>query len=230
MAGGGKGNYQTKETTTYTTHYMNATGGDAEITISGGTIRAVSTGTAIGGGPGGGKAYDWYTADGNKGLPNHWDDASNTVTTNKVSANGGTCKLNINGGTIYTGSIGGGTPKYENGSDVNKHGFTIGAAQVYVTDGFLHGQVVMEGTGSVFNMSGGEINNTNVNDGNTYTFAKHSGGAIYIKTGNAKLSGGTIQNCSSDNGGAIYVNGGDFELSGTGKINLIKKYTPWGTS
>ena len=66
---------------------------------------------------------------------------------------------------------------------------------------------------------GGIVNNTAVNDGNNYKFVKYDGGAVHVKTGNATLSGGTIQNCSATSGGAIYVNGGDFELSGTGKID-----------
>ena len=181
--------------------------GIADVNISGGIIHAISgSGCAIGGGPGGGRSYDdYYTK--NSVLPN---DTLNPG--NKVVANGGNATLTITGGTIYTGSIGGGSPQFHDGTDKNKYGFTIGAAEVYISGGETHGQIVMEGAGSAFEMNNGIIDNTFV--GSEYHFVKNDGGAVYIKTGNAVVNGGIIQNCNAGAGGAIYIDGGDFIMYG----------------
>ena len=122
--------------------------------------------------------------------------------------NGGNAKLTISGGTVSTGSIGGGGV---NGKTSAK----IGNAQVTISGGTLLGQVIMEGTGSIFTMTGGEINNANHAG---YNFLQKDGGAVWIQTGEASMSGGTIKNANATNGGAIYVKGGSFAMSGEGEI------------
>ena len=122
--------------------------------------------------------------------------------------NGGNAKLTISEGTVSTGSIGGGGV---NGKTSAK----IGNAQVTISGGRLLGQVIMEGTGSIFTMTGGEINNANHAG---YNFLQKDGGAVWIQTGDASMSGGTIKNANATNGGAIYVKGGSFAMSGEGEI------------
>lgn len=70
----------------------------------------------------------------------------------------------------------------------------------------------MEGTGSVFEMTDGTIDNSYI--GSEYNFVKNDGGAVYVKTGNATLKGGKIVNASANNGGAVYVNDGMFQITG----------------
>lgn len=202
--GGGGGGYGIQKSGDTT--YDSATGGIADINISGGEIHAISgSGCSIGGGPGGGRSYDAYYTK-NSTLP-----ADTLASGKKVVANGGSATLVITGGDIYTGSIGGGSPQFHDGTDKNKYGFTIGAATVYISGGETHGQVVMEGTGSRFEMEDGIIDNSFI--GSEYKFVKEDGGAVYVKTGNAIINGGTIKNSSANNGGAVYVNGGNFEMN-----------------
>lgn len=203
--GGGGGGYGIDKASDTT--YNSCTGGIADIVISGGEIHAISgSGCAIGGGPGGGRSYDAYYTTNSK-LPNDTLEPEK-----KVVANGGDATLIITGGTIYTGSIGGGSPQFHNGTDKNKYGFTIGAAQVYMQGGKLHGQIVMEGEGSIFEMDRGTIDNSFIDS--DYNFVKNDGGAVYIKTGNATMNGGKIIDASAENGGAIYVRDGDFLMTG----------------
>lgn len=231
--GGGRGYYVGSSGTE---SYYSTTGGIADVTISGGTVDAISgTGCAIGGGPGGGRGY---TATNAAGLHT---DVLKLYEDGKVSANGGTAKLTISGGTVRSGSIGGGSPLVlEDGTDYrDKYGFTVGAAVVNFSGGNIHGQVVMNGVikantdgfannvhptisglvigqNSSFTMTGGTIDNTPI--GSEYRFVEENGGAVYINSGSAKMSGGEIRDASSPLGGAIYLQGGDFELSGTGLI------------
>ena len=155
------------------------TGGNATITVSGGQVIAKSgQGAGIGGGSsrtGGGSAVG-------------------------VSYNGGTATINISGNPIIrTGSIGGGTT----GDSAGK----LGYAKITVSGGDIQAQFVMEAgsTGTpTFEMSGGTIRNSYVND-NEYFHTKKFGGAVYLEDGTFTMSGGTIKNCSAVQGGAVYI-------------------------
>ncbi len=183
----------------------NSAGGPADIEISGGTIIAKSTsgtfgteqvdaGVSIGGGTG-------LTA-------------------------GGSVKLNISGGILRTGSIGGGL--------ATQKGSKVGSADVTITDGDITGQIIMAAGASEsckFRMDGGTIHDTNVVDGNIITdiedpredipisYIRENGGAVFMNdtSGEATITGGTIENCTAENGGAIYMSGGHFDMFG-GKI------------
>ena len=229
IGGGGGGDGHHDGSGTQKAGYFSATGGVADVTLSGGTIDAISgQGCAIGGGPGGGEDYGTYSGVSATNLP-----TDNLDTSRKVSANGGTCKLTITGNPIVrTGSIGGGSPLFPEGSDENPYGFTIGAAVVNISGGTTHGQVVMQGqikeTGGIsgltvgasssFTMTGGIINNESAQSKSK--FVKLNGGAVFIGSGNATMTGGTIQNCTQINGnpitygGALYVLDGSFTMTG----------------
>lgn len=63
-------------------------------------------------------------------------------------------------------------------------------------------------------MSGGTIDNSQA-AAEGFTFKVDDGGAVYVGNGEAKMTGGTIQNCSTDGkGGAIFITGGNFTMSG----------------
>lgn len=221
--GGGNGQNNSYDNGEYTHTY----GGTADVTISGDAkVEAVSgKGCAIGGGPGGGRKYEEYAQANNGTLPTAGAGSGTMGIT--VNGDGGTAKLTITGNpTIISGSIGGGSPLEEN----RKYGATVGAAVVGISGGKIYGQVVMdgviknvpsgidltEGALSSFTMTGGVINNAARDS--KYIFVEKNGGAVYINSGSAKMTGGEIKNASSPLGGAIYLQGGDFELSGTGTI------------
>jgi len=199
---------------------VNTYGGTADIIISESAyVEAISgTGCAIGGGPGGGNDYK-------NGIPSN------------RSADGGTAKLTITGTpTIISGSIGGGSPLEKN----RIYGATVGAAVVNISGGTIHGQVVMDGViknapaeialtngaASSFTMTGGLIDNTFIDE--KYHFVEENGGAVYINSGSATISGGTIQNASADNGGAVYLEGGTFTMTGGTITNVSVKDTTVG--
>ncbi|MBR5253269.1 MAG: InlB B-repeat-containing protein [Clostridia bacterium] len=123
------------------------------------------------------------------------------------TANGGYADLTISGGTLKTGSIGGGACNNTSGK--------FGHAIVTVTGGDIQGQIIMEkGTDNcLFTMSGGTIDNSNSGD---YNFIKKDGGAVYINdpNGKATINAGTIKNCSAKDGGAVYMSAGTFVLNG----------------
>ena len=221
--GGGNGQHDSYGGGAYNHTY----GGTADVTISGSaTVDAISgLGCAIGGGPGGGRLYKAYADYHDGQLPTAG--AGSGIMNIPVNGDGGTAKLTITGNpTIRSGSIGGGSPLDQN----RTYGSTVGAAVVNISGGTIHGQVVMDGVIknvpseinltngqlSSFTMSGGLIDNTPI--GNQYHFVEENGGAVYINSGSAKMSGGEIRDASSPFGGAIYLQGGDFELSGTGLI------------
>ncbi len=170
------------------------TGGNANITISGGQVIAKSgQGAGIGGGSsrtGGG------TVDGS-------------------SYNGGTATINISGNPIIrTGSIGGGIT----GDPTGK----LGYAKINVSGGDIQAQFVMEAgsTGTpTFEMSGGTIRNSYVND-NEYIHTKKFGGAVYLEDGTFTMSGGTIKNCSAVQGGAVYIARKSTEQMAEGQFNF----------
>ena len=147
-------------------------GGEANVTISGGYVIAKSgSGTSIGGGNAG------------------------------TEKNGGNATVNISGGTIRTGSIGGGK-KHKNNTTGN-----IGYANITVTGGDISGQFVMAAgtkTKSTFTMTGGLISNSDVESKEFYHIVKE-GGAVYMEDGSFTMTDGVISNCSSDCGGAVYI-------------------------
>ena len=184
-----------------------SSGGPATVTISGDAIveaqsisgtdttgKPVSAGTAIGGGTAGAAG----------------------------KANGGNITLNINGGTLYAGSIGGGGCNNATGS--------IGSGTVNMTGGTVHGQIVM-GAGSssknTFTMTGGSINNNLSPVAESlypYEFIEEYGGAVYLEYGDVLIDGGTIINTDSTRGGAIYIDGGDFTMNSGNIYNSFADY------
>lgn len=181
--------------------------GEANVTIIDGTVNCT-------GGIGGGS-----TIVGNGG--NGTLIVSGGNLTVKGFIGGGTTKNGEKGGTatvkifgkktvVKAASIGGGVAEKEN---------VVSRAKVRIEGGDIQAQILMEGKGSTFDMSGGTINNSKAQT-EGYIFKKENGGAVYIANGEAKMTGGTITNCSSTSGlgGALYVTGGSFDLSGAGTI------------
>jgi uncharacterized repeat protein (TIGR02543 family) len=111
---------------------------------------------------------------------------------------------------IRTGSIGGGTSK-DPGVDKTKgteDDGRIGSADITIEGGDIQAQFVMAAGSKgdpIFNMSGGTIRNSYVDD-EEYIHIKKQGGAVYLEDGTFTMSGGTIKNCSAEQGGAVYVN------------------------
>lgn len=134
------------------------------------------------------------------------------------SGSGGNATLVINGGTMKTGSIGGGA--------CNNSTKVIGNADVTINGGTLQGQVIMAGGAGApckFTMTGGELNNSTKTA--EFEFLRPDGGAVWMDDpdGVAAISGGTIENCAADNGGAVYMTKGKLYLTKTettaGKIS-----------
>lgn len=125
------------------------------------------------------------------------------------AADGGNATVNISGGKLTTGSIGGG--KSENIAA------KIGTAQITISGSpVISGQFIMAagaGTPPKFTMTGGTIQNSNTSDA-VFQKVQPNGGAVYMEAGTCNILGGTIKNCSADYGGAIYMNGGTFTMSG----------------
>ncbi len=198
----------------YTPRYMDANGN--VTTRDNATRRTVSASTSIGGGTVG-VPFQYVTEDGVEKI--------------KDQGNGGDCILNITGGTIRAGSIGGGgknelvDPTISSTvPNSNRYGNVavgkIGSAQVKITNGNIQGQVIMAKGAEMdcsFEMTGGTIDNATKTD--EYVFLMKDGGAVYVENGNATMSGGTIQNCDdAENGGVFYVTGGNVRISGTATI------------
>ncbi|MBQ4134515.1 MAG: hypothetical protein IJD66_03285 [Methanocorpusculum sp.] len=172
-------------------------GGSAVVTISGNarvTAKSVS-----------GVVYDRYGA----AFPST-PEAGAAIGGGKGKTTGGSATLTVSENAVLnTGSIGGGYG-----------GTSTGSATVTISGGTLLGQVIMQGKDSngnpsSFTMTGGTIDNA---DRAGYNFLQENGGAVWINSGEAKMSGGTIKNANAVNGGAIYVNGGSFVMSGEGTI------------
>ena len=178
-------------------------GGAATVNITGGTIiaksvastsgksDALSAGNGIGGGTGG---------------------------TNSGS-NGGSVTLNVSGGIIKTGSIGGGKTNSSTGR--------AGSATINITDGDVQGQFIMatdpayatsQSKWSTCNISGGTIHNSNTSD-TEYIHTQKNGGAVYINLGKFIMTGGTIEGCTAEQGGAVYLSNGTVDISGEAVIN-----------
>ena len=198
-------------------------GSSGTVNITGGKVFALSVGgTAIGGGSsatksgGGADVKISGTAQviaksvsgtvwNRHGTYSTTVDAGTAIGGGTGKTVGGSAMLQVSGDSVlHTGSIGGGSGETR-----------VGSAKVTISGGTLLGQVIMEGTGSTFNMIGGEINNANHAG---YNFLQDNGGAVWIQTGDASMSGGIIKNANAGNGGAIYVNGGSFAMSGGGEI------------
>ena len=182
------------------------------INISGGNIYAESDlGTAIGGGSSyeqsGGEATinisgGKVVAKSNTNSAGIGGGCSITKGSSSSKLNGGDAIVNISGNPIIrTGSIGGGTTGAGQGK--------IGSAQITVSGGDIQAQFVMMNTGTgtkpKFEMSGGTIRNSYVDD-EEYIHIKEQGGAVYLEDGTFTMSGGTIKNCSAVQGGAVYIN------------------------
>lgn len=143
---------------------------------------------------------------------------------------GGNAILNISGGTIHAGSIGGGgisdLPD-PNGTHpyaslyANVAVGKIGSAQVSISGGTTQGQIVMtKGTemDCFFEMTGGTIDNGTKDS--SFVFLKENGGAVYVENGNATMTGGIIKNCgNAKNGGAFYVSDGSVTIYNGDIIN-----------
>lgn len=194
------------------------------INISGGNIYAESDlGTAIGGGSSyeqsGGEATinisgGKVVAKSNTNSAGIGGGCSITKGSSSSKLNGGDAIVNISGNPIIrTGSIGGGTTGAGQGK--------IGSAQITVSGGDIQAQFVMMNTGTgtkpKFEMSGGTIRNSYVDD-EEYIHIKEQGGAVYLENGTFTMSGGTIKNCSAEQGGAVYINsqGGNSTFTMTG--------------
>ena len=182
------------------------------INISGGNIYAESDlGTAIGGGSSyeqsGGEATinisgGKVVAKSNTNSAGIGGGCSITKGSSSSKLNGGDAIVNISGNPIIrTGSIGGGTTGAGQGK--------IGSAQITISGGDIQAQFVMMNTGTgtkpKFEMSGGTIRNSYVDD-EEYIHIKEQGGAVYLENGTFTMSGGTIKNCSAVQGGAVYIN------------------------
>lgn len=204
-------------------------GGNGEVEISGGYVYAqTALGTAIGGGSSetreGGNATvkisgnSYVIAKSISGIDKYTNTeyaagagiGGGTGGTGKTQsgkeAYGGSAFITIEGNpTIRTGSIGGGKTNNPKG--------TIGYAQITVKGGDIMAQFVMaagadKSKDTEFNMSGGTISNSFVNDKEYYHVSDY-GGAVYMEDGKFTMTGGTIQNCTSEAGGAIYIKKGD---------------------
>ena len=194
------------------------------INISGGNIYAESDlGTAIGGGSSyeqsGGEATinisgGKVVAKSNTNSAGIGGGCSITKGSSSSKLNGGDAIVNISGNPIIrTGSIGGGTTGAGQGK--------IGSAQITISGGDIQAQFVMMNTGTgtkpKFEMSGGTIRNSYVDD-EEYIHIKEQGGAVYLENGTFTMSGGTIKYCSAEQGGAVYINsqGGNSTFTVTG--------------
>ena len=208
-------------------------GSIGKVTISGGSVYALSVGgAAIGGGSStknnGGEAVVSISGDADviarsiAGSVNGEDvDAGVSIgggTGGSLgTGTGGNATLTVSGGNIETGSIGGGA--CTNATQ------KIGNAVVTISGGTVQGQVIMaKGAAAAckFTMTGGKLDNGEKTD--DFVFLQDNGGAVYMDdpNGEAKISGGTIENCSAGNGGAVYMTAGTFTLSGTGEIRACE--------
>ena len=195
--------------------------GEAVITINGGTVDAKSVGQID---------YTNGAVEGYDVEPGVAIGGGTAGLGSGIAANGGYAKVNINGGTIRTGSIGGGGTNDKDAENPGK----IGYADVTITGGDISGQIIMAGDVDAckFTMTGGVLHDSNVED-TEFPRLQKNGGAVYMDDtkGEAKVSGGTIENCRAENGGAVYMTAGTFELSGDGKIqNCVATDNTEGTA
>lgn len=202
-------------------------GNSGTVTITGGNVYAQSAiGTAIGGG----SSYNSYgggavikitgghvvarSVAAESGLkpgviipPGAGIGGGTGCTSGSVAnLNGGSATVTIEGSpVIRTGSIGGG--------HTNSPGGKIGTAKIYVRGGDIQAQFIMENTGSgleedrpVFEMNGGVIRNSDVDDPDYY-HVQRNGGAVYMSDGIFSMVDGVIKDCFAESGGAVYIKG-----------------------
>lgn len=180
--------------------------GSATVTVKGGTVDCTG---GIGGGSsteGNGGAATLNVTNGHLTVKGFIGGGAT-----KNGTKGGTATVNISGAStvVKAASIGGGVAETKN---------VASKANVTITNGDVQAQIVMEGDGSTFDMSGGTIDNSNAAE-EGFTFKMPNGGAVYVAKGTATMTGGTITSCSTTGfGGAVYVTGGSFTLSGDGVI------------
>lgn len=204
--------------------YIPANAGGCDVKINGGNVYAYSVGgPAIGGGSAGRHTAGDCNLEirgGNivaKSLAGKIGGRSVAATnaigggrSGYVDGNGGTATVKIYGGTLTTGSVGGGSVDERN--PVGK----TGSADITVAGGTTSAQFIMA-KGSEedpsFNMTGGIIQSSNTSD-TEYSKVQENGGAVYIESGSCTINGGTISNCFAQKGGAIYLDGGDFVMTG----------------
>jgi len=129
--------------------------------------------------------------------------------TGGTSGNGGAAKIDIDGGTIKTGSIGG-------GSTENKTNGKLGYATAVINGGDISGQFLLMAGGTApcfFKMYAGVLHDVYAAD-EKYTMK--NGAAVYMDDpdGIVSIYGGIIKDCSATNGGAIYMTNGKFVMSG----------------
>lgn len=209
-------------------------GGDADVTVTGGTIST----TSIGGGNStsntGGDASIYITGGSLTCKKFIGGGDSDTGTPGSVSSSvSGRAGVHITGSnkiTLKAGYIGGGT---NTAGDIGKATVYINATHAQST---IQGQFILSSTSSTtsdhcyFTMTGGTIDNTDLGavGASSYPRKKADGGAVYMTDnyGVVSISGGTIKNCTAPNGhgGAVYMDktsgtfNGSFTLSGSAVI------------
>lgn len=180
---------------------VNTTAGSAKVVINGGNVIANS------------KSQEGYTfSDGE--IINIKSGVSIGGGTGGINGNGGYAEINITGGKLTAGSIGGGSTTDTDGR--------IGYAKITISGGETNGQFIMvkgANQACTFTMTGGKIYDSDTLN-TEYQRLQENGGAVYMDDPNgvAKITGGSIENCKALNGGAVYMTAGTFTIEGTGKI------------
>ncbi len=183
-------------------------GGDADVTINGGTIFAQK------GGIGGGKANEGIGGSASVSITGGTIKASSIGGGNSTSGNGGSVsKLNVTGGTLILedsdgnlGGIGGGNSVSGNGGDVTD--FTLG--NVTVEAGFIGGGNSETGKGgnADIRVNSGTLNANRIGGGAS---AINTGGTATITVNDGKLSATTI-------GGGTTISG----IGGEADITVVR--------
>lgn len=126
---------------------------------------------------------------------------------NNANSPGGSLDFTMTGGTVMTGSLGGGINEKTNASN--------GTGTYNISGGTIHGQLILwdDVAASSLTMTGGSIEGK-VDNGNTYTYLQANGGGVYLGNGTFDMSAGTITGCTATKGGGVYQNGGTFNMSG----------------
>ena len=180
-------------------------GGTATITISGNPI--IRTGSI-----GGGKTNSPSGFIGSADIRIYGGDiqaqfvmAAGASTKPKFFMNGGTIRNSYTNDTTYRHvETKGGAVYLEDGS------VTIEGGTIKNCSAQAGGAIYIEGSDTTsFTMSGGTIQDC---------ISETDGGALYLKGGQVKLTGGLLNNnlAEDGNGGAIYIEGGNFEMADGG--------------
>lgn len=169
-------------------------GGDATITISGENTIIDARSVEV--------SYDGTT------FPAMLSIGGGYAVRNSSGSKGGDLNFTMTGGTLMTGSIGGGINTTANASN--------GTGTFVIDGGTLHGQLLLwaDAASSSLTMSGGSIQGK-VSNGNTYTYIENYGGGVYMGNGTFDMSGGSITGCTAQSGGGVYLgNEATFNMSG----------------